>query len=408
MSFDLIDVVGQALSGETGKQLGALTGIDSPSLLQGAVQSALPALLGGLATKASTPSGAGELFDALSRGNHDNLLGNIGSALMGNASSNSLISAGAALLPMLFGNRLGPVTDLLTQKSGVSRSATTSLLSAVAPLAMGFVTKRLRSGGGFNVAGLTDLLLGQRSFLEKAAPAGLAGALGLGSLGDIGRTVSAAMAPPPASVEPERKSSIWTWLIPLLALLALFLLFRGCEQKPAAPAAEAPAAPAAAPAPAPAVAVVGDLLERALPDGTVIRVLGDGVEDRLIAFLTDANRAVDKDTWFTFDRLEFETGSATLSAASSAQLDSIAAILRAFPAAKLKIGGYTDNTGDPAANLALSGQRAEAAAREIAARGIAPDRLESEGYGEQFPVADNATEEGRQRNRRIDVRVTAK
>jgi outer membrane protein OmpA-like peptidoglycan-associated protein len=156
------------------------------------------------------------------------------------------------------------------------------------------------------------------------------------------------------------------------------------------------------------VAVVGDLLERALPDGTVIRVLGDGVEDRLIAFLTDANRAVDKDTWFTFDRLEFETGSATLSAASSAQLDSIAAILRAFPAAKLKIGGYTDNTGDPAANLALSGQRAEAAAREIAARGIAPDRLESEGYGEQFPVADNATEEGRQRNRRIDVRVTAK
>jgi len=74
----------------------------------------------------------------------------------------------------------------------------------------------------------------------------------------------------------------------------------------------------------------------------------------------------------------------------------------------LKFGGYTDNIGDPQANLALSKERAEAVMAEIVKLGIDSSRLEAEGYGDQFPVADNATEEGRQKNRRVDCRVTKK
>jgi K(+)-stimulated pyrophosphate-energized sodium pump len=64
--------------------------------------------------------------------------------------------------------------------------------------------------------------------------------------------------------------------------------------------------------------------------------------------------------------------------------------------------------GDPAANLKLSGDRAKSVMNEIVKMGIATERLEAEGYGEQFPVASNDTEEGKASNRRIAVRVTKK
>ena len=90
------------------------------------------------------------------------------------------------------------------------------------------------------------------------------------------------------------------------------------------------------------------------------------------------------------------------------QLKNIAEILKAYPKVNLKIGGYTDNVGNPAANLTLSQKRAENTMQEIVKLGIDAKRLEAEGYGDKYPVADNSTEEGRQKNRRIDLRVTRK
>jgi K(+)-stimulated pyrophosphate-energized sodium pump len=72
------------------------------------------------------------------------------------------------------------------------------------------------------------------------------------------------------------------------------------------------------------------------------------------------------------------------------------------------LGGYTDNTGDAAANLHLSDQRAKNVMAELVKLGVDPSRLEAQGYGDEHPVADNNTEEGRQLNRRISLRVTAK
>ena len=64
--------------------------------------------------------------------------------------------------------------------------------------------------------------------------------------------------------------------------------------------------------------------------------------------------------------------------------------------------------GDPAANVRLSQSRADAVKADLVRRGVADGRLEAEGYGEQHPVADNATESGRAQNRRIAMRVTKK
>jgi OmpA-OmpF porin, OOP family len=166
-----------------------------------------------------------------------------------------------------------------------------------------------------------------------------------------------------------------------------------------APAPPAPAAPQAG---------LGALVERTLPGGARVAVPERGVEGRLLAFIADAGRPADATTWFDFDRLTFETGSSALGAGSRDQLAAVAAILGAYPAVKLKIGGYTDNVGDPASNQRLSEQRAASVRLALTGLGVTPERLVAEGYGDQHPVADNATPEGRARNRRISMRVLEK
>ena len=132
------------------------------------------------------------------------------------------------------------------------------------------------------------------------------------------------------------------------------------------------------------------------------------MEDHLLTWIQDPSKKVDQTTWFDFDRLLFATDSSTLQASSDEQLRNIASILTAYPNVHAKVGGYTDNTGDPNANLTLSQQRADSVKQQLIAMGISADRLEAQGYGDRNPVADNATAEGRQLNRRISLRVTQK
>ena len=145
-----------------------------------------------------------------------------------------------------------------------------------------------------------------------------------------------------------------------------------------------------------------------LRDQVKLMVLPGSIEQRLVAFIEDVSKAPDEKTWFTFDGLEFETGKSTLKPSSQERLKHVAAVMKAYPAVNIKIGGYTDNVGDPQLNLKISGERARATLQELVNMGIAANRMDAEGYGEQHPVADNATEQGRQKNRRVDIRVTAK
>ena len=108
-----------------------------------------------------------------------------------------------------------------------------------------------------------------------------------------------------------------------------------------------------------------------------------GVETKLIDWIESSN-PVDTTTWFDFDRLLFATGSATLEPASQEQLSNVAAILKAYPKVKIKLGGYTDNTGDAAANLHLSDQRAKNVMAELVKLGVDPSRLEAQGYGDEI------------------------
>lgn len=155
-------------------------------------------------------------------------------------------------------------------------------------------------------------------------------------------------------------------------------------------------------------ALLGEFFKYKLPNETEINIPRLGIENRLIGFIEDTSRPADKTTWFDFDRLTFDTGKATLQPSSQEQLQNVAAILKAFPQVKVKVGGYTDNVGNKAANQKLSGERATNVMNELVKLGIAPDRMKAEGYGEQYPVGSNDTEEGRAKNRRISLRVMEK
>lgn len=214
------------------------------------------------------------------------------------------------------------------------------------------------------------------------------------------RRRAALRAGPPDNLPRNNGTNIFTTSIFLLAvgLLATHFATRDKPGAVPAPVVEMPA---------PVIIPAGmELLK--LPNGTSIQVSPSGIENQLVAFIQDSTKVIDKTTWFDFDRLLFETGSAVLQNGSIDQLSNIAEILRAFPNVKLKLGGYTDNVGEAAANLKLSSDRATTAVSELVKLGVAADRLEAEGYGDTVPVADNSTEDGRAKNRRTAARVTAK
>jgi outer membrane protein OmpA-like peptidoglycan-associated protein len=106
-----------------------------------------------------------------------------------------------------------------------------------------------------------------------------------------------------------------------------------------------------------------------------------------------------------FDNLEFETNQAIIRPESFASLNELATLLAEHPDWKLSIAGHTDNVGTEAFNMDLSKRRAEAVRDYLIARGIAAGRFYLSWYGESRPVAGNDTEEGRQRNRRVEMKI---
>jgi len=99
--------------------------------------------------------------------------------------------------------------------------------------------------------------------------------------------------------------------------------------------------------------------------------------------------------------INFDTGKADLKADGKATVAEIVAMLKSAPAVKIAIEGHTDNVGQAAANKALSERRAQSVMAAVAAGGIEPGRLSAAGFGQERPVADNRSEAGRAKNRRV-------
>jgi OmpA-OmpF porin, OOP family len=405
---------------------------ENESAVKGGLQSGLAAILGSIASKAGDGNAMGQIFSLLTGSASQGILGNI-SSLAASGPSGAVSDMSQKLLGSLFGSGQNDAIGAIAKSSGLSTGAATSVMGMAAPLVMGFLGNKVKNEG-LSAASLGSLLTAELPAIKSLLPAGLGSiATGLGSVmaagaasgsSAISSTVSAGSAAArgaasAAASEVESASSS-KWLVPLLlaaaALAGLFWFFsQGSSSVPtpsvpvaAVKDAVKDAGKAATGAATGILAALGEFFKRKLPNGVELNIPQMGVENKLISFIEDAAKPVDKTTWFNFDRLLFDTGAATLQASSQEQLSNIAAILKAYPNVEIKLGGYTDNTGDKAANKKLSGDRATNVMNELVKLGVPAKRLAAEGYGDEHPAASNDTEEGRQQNRRIAMRVTKK
>jgi OOP family OmpA-OmpF porin len=110
------------------------------------------------------------------------------------------------------------------------------------------------------------------------------------------------------------------------------------------------------------------------------------------------------DAPITLPGVSFAPDSAELTAASRGVLDRVAQVLSTVPSVRVEVAGHTDSAGRAEYNRTLSQRRAESVVAYLIERGIDADRLSARGYGEEQPVADNATPAGRASNRRVELR----
>jgi outer membrane protein OmpA-like peptidoglycan-associated protein len=101
--------------------------------------------------------------------------------------------------------------------------------------------------------------------------------------------------------------------------------------------------------------------------------------------------------------INFDTGKSDIKPESMGTIEQIATVLKAHPDLKVSIEGHTDNVGTPQSNKTLSQQRAKSVMSAVAQKGIAANRMTAVGWGQEKPIADNRSEEGKAKNRRVEV-----
>lgn len=396
--------------------------------------------MGAVASKATgNEQGATDVFEA-AKGMYNSGVLNNSDSLLGNA---DLLAKGADFLKGILGDKTDVVTNTIANFSGIKSSSSGTLLGMISPLVLGLLGKHAADHNE-GVSGISSFLAEQKNNILNALPSGLgslAGVLGLGSISEgLHKTVSNVEETATATYNyageaAQQAGGGAKWLLPLLLIAAAVLLLwyflgKGCNNTSAIASDSTTTTridSAATPPPPVATATpttgtydsasgnyiydVGAEKEIKLADGTVLKVGGNSTEAKLYDFLTNGTvDTVDKTKgWITLDRVYFETNKAVLTPASQQQLKNIAAILKNFPQAHVKFGGYTDNTGSADVNKKLSAARAKVAASEIVKLGTAAANITSDGYGPDHPVcAANDTPECKAQNRRVDLRVTAK
>jgi OmpA-OmpF porin, OOP family len=410
MASQLMDSILGMVTPEIKQALASRLG-DSPQAVQSGLTTATAATLGGLASRAGDSGFLSQIIGLLGGGNTQNILGSLSSIASGGPSGGvgDLVNK---FLPMIFGSNQSQVASAISQQAGLSAGSGLGILKMAAPLVLGYLGK-MHSSGSLNVSSLGNMLRAEAPNLQSYLPAGL-GNLVSGAGATATHAVSAVGAGAAAATSGGSR-----WLVPLAIIAALVLawiLFRSMGSPKEAVQSATNATTSAANTAATAVgnaassawAALGEMVQVKLPDGTVLNAPSLGVEARLVKYLNDPSAQVSDDKWFDFDRLLFDTGKTSLQPASQEQLNNIAQIMKAYPGVKIRIGGYTDNTGNADQNVKLSQERADNVMAALTTLGVDASRMDAKGYGEANPIADNSTEEGRQKNRRISLRVTEK
>jgi OOP family OmpA-OmpF porin len=357
------------------------------------MESSIATVLAGISTKAHDPGTLRKILNLMpwTSGDWSEHAGDL-------ANPNSpLISGGRRILAALFGSAETPITSAVSHDAGLSAGSASMLLAMTAPVVTGFLSRKVRDQS-MTVSGLGTMLTCDSGAIRRALPAAAADVIWR-------RPEVSAQTPVIAQSIRSERSTPWAGALALAALaLGVFWVVThnksGEIESMGTGFASRLANETASPPHAPPQNGPPLHLDLKLPE--------DAGEDRLISFLQDKSALMSGETWFDFQRLRFNSGSAELKPGFAEQLDDVAGIFKAYPQLRGTLSGYTDDQGSAETNLKLSKARADAVKAELVKRGVPDASLATQGRGEEDPIEDNSTEAGRADNRRVALQVTHK
>jgi OmpA-OmpF porin, OOP family len=430
MSFNILDAVKGYLTPDLISKASSSLG-ESESGISKALSGIIPTVLSGFVSKANTSShDASDILDIVKNAHNSGTASGLGNFF---SDSGNLLSKGLSLVQALFGDKVNSLVSSISSFAGIKNSSASSLFSIGAPLIASVLGKH-SSDMNMSASSLSSFLHGQKTNILSMLPAGLSGVtslLGLSKITDAAQnTVKSATKYVDETADTARRGSNWLLWLLLLALLALAIWYfagKGCNNTEPTATVTTEDTTTIKPVEKVVSAIkgaidsignfiydVGNEKELKLADGTILKAGENSTEAKLFTMLSDPSFTIDtvdkSKNWIVLDRVYFETGKTVLTAASQAQVKNIGAILKNFPKASIKLGGYTDNTGDAAINKTVSDARAKAVAKELVKMGAGIKQVEEAvGYGPDFPVcAANDTPECKAQNRRVDLKVASK
>ncbi|MEA5460566.1 OmpA family protein [Arcicella sp. LKC2W] len=458
--MNLFGELKELLLGDVANKAANLLG-EKEDKVKTAIEGLIPTFVGGLMKRASNEAGATTLMNVVKKGNHDgSIIEQIGNLVNNKDSFAQIVEKGNGLVSMLLPDKKSSIATMISQFAGVRNSSATSLLSIVAPIVVGKLGKMV-STQNLDKAGLANTLLDQRSILLDETPENLQtkmiDVLGLSTfLSEEIKPVQFApggikangVPAPPVSKPTEHREvtysnkdyegeggsgmSIPKWLLPTVLIAAVLggvgyfaatydwssLTSSNVEPDSAqleqvtnatidttnltkdSAAVKVDSSAAAVTVPTTTAIGIG------LPNGQKIDLAEGSFNYKFAKYLTDSSAKANQS--FTFDNLNFESNTNTLVAGSEKTVQDLAKIMTAYPRVQVKLTGYTDNTGDSLQNRKLSFKRAFAVKNLLVANGVQDLRIDFAGKGASNPIASNATEEGKAKNRRIEMKVVKK
>ncbi len=401
MSFNLIEAVKEILGSDMSNRMAGILG-ESPANVQQAIHGIIPTILTGVMLKTDSGDAQDTLNLATAAARID-IPFNLNSLAGGTGNSK-----GMDFLKNIFGEKTSVLSDAIAEYAGISSQSASSLLSTSAPAALGVLGNHILSSN-MNASGLRSFLNSQKKKVLNVLPAGifLRGIMGIDDLAGIAEKFSGTPIP-----EKKKKSAL-IWVIPgiLILISGVLVWYFMNKQSPSGnipqPLTDSviPTKDTVKPA-----AVRENKFAIKLPDGVILNANKGGIEDQLVGFFIDPNSKASRRFPFNFDQLSFDNGTAVITNESMVQIQNIASILKAFPKAKIKIGGFNEKGGDSILNKTLSESRANAVATAIKASGANSGQIAGvEGFGSDFAkYTADAADSLKEKDRRISISVRSK
>jgi outer membrane protein OmpA-like peptidoglycan-associated protein len=388
-----------------------------------ALTAAVPSVLTALSDVASSDTGARHLKEVIDEKRRSSELADEDRSLFPSGGGVAGDHA-ATLIDDELGPRSSSIAAAVANASGIKADSAHRLMGGVASVAVAALAK---TSSGMAPGALQSILRQQRGQWVSRLPGPVASLFN----GHSGQAVAAVdrsygytderilTGPAIRELEAPRRN----WMIPVilvaLALLAIPLL-RGLRRPrvptlPTAPQLTQPvpqpsATPPVETTPAPAPEATAPAPAAPAPEGAAPAPEANNVEpgslDDMAAFLGGSGEMTPQA--FAPTPLNFAFASAKPTDASTKTIDQLADLLKEHPAAAIRVESHTDNIGTAESNLSLSQARAESIKNELVDRGVDGAKIETAGLGQEMPIASNDTAEGRAKNRRSEIVVTAR